>query len=632
MRRNIKSILAKGKWTGAEIGKLLLQNLCNDVENQTKGITDYEPLFTTADINRMVATLYSDRQYTAYQVYVAIFNFMVHGYNKCHAYVQQFSHGYYRYKNALTAVADEERRIAGLMMMPVQVSQSDYDRFRATAEEANKKYRCNWFSIVKDTAERYASLYADGKTEDIPQAIQDALEALRGEEASREAVLLSYRNYTAEREYTLDDKEGDAEKKRHEAIAELFYRGLGWFIDSHKLTDEQRKNVEMLQDLDAECVYETLTDNSDGAYCCQPEPYRSGFLVVDEAIRADIGDHRVGEWTYTDQVCDKLCALLPALGHHFEIATCGEEEPGIEKISKALPKKGITKTIKAFEGNAPASFSPLYYPREWELYQEFEEDYPLFLQAIIADIDSRLPGFAEMPIEWRSAEIFSWGFLADNGLQEYVESIVPTKKDIASAMKAERGNGDDSARQYDRACKMGFSIVQGYEGSYREMFLPGRVSIEAMPEHQEKDIKYSYDTLITQALSYIHSFNSFVDILTDVYGVDISPIKADESALASAIEQLNVPIFTTFAGIEGSCEERARKRKAFRSLFKPLSADIDRPTEEAVEEIRERIASMGTKEEARVAFTNNIEQFVTHILQSTPAYTEAFLQTISKKV
>ena len=96
MKRNIKSIIAKGKWTGAEVGKLLILNYLNDMEQQRKGNTDYEPLFSQAEFNKMVNSLETERQITAYQVYIAIYKYVIDGYNKCQAYEQQFQNGFFR--------------------------------------------------------------------------------------------------------------------------------------------------------------------------------------------------------------------------------------------------------------------------------------------------------------------------------------------------------------------------------------------------------------------------------------------------------------------------------------------------------------------------------------------------------
>ena len=152
-----------------------------------------------------------------------------------------------------------------------------------------------------------------------------------------------------------------------------------------------------------------------------------------------------------------------------------------------------------------------------------------------------------------------------------------------------------------------------------------------MSETYKEEIQKLWSLLVNPALSYIFSYNRFIDILNEVYGIDLSIIKANETDFTEQIEIINNIIFTHYAQLEGTDEEKQEKRELYRSLFKPLSYEDNLPTEEAIEEVTDTIDQLGTSKEAYKAFTDNMEQFIIPLLKSTPAFNDNTLHTISSK-
>lgn len=687
MKRNIKSIIAKGKWTGAEVGKLLILNYLNDMEQQRKGNTDYEPLFSQADFNKMVHSLETERQITAYQVYIAIYRFVIEGYNKCQAYEQQFQNGFYRYKSALQASIDQEHRLKDILRQPLIMTQGDYDRYSKLAEEQRRNAHSRYLSVFQDAVEHYSYLYGEGRTEEIPQAVLEALEALKEEETSREGVLKLYREASAEEVEVLPDgtrrtdtdadewhrlslkalaelrgvdasvikDDGDIEptfdrnaEKLMYQIFEVQYRGLQWLLDTFKLKKAERDSIATLLELDEATLIGIFDDIQQWESChIYPaiEPYEEGIRTLEKVLG-------FGSVFHTERlidaslVCNKLDALEVATEYYFECRDTAyltdedEKDTLLEEIRQTVATKGIAETLKAYADTAPSLFSRLYPAEDTEDamngYREFVEDYPTLSKAIVDAVSVQLPGFADIPTEWIHADIFGWGFLADSGIERYQRILADNKDEITEIIDQEdRREGKDASEslyRYRRACKNGIAVIQGYHSdSYREFYMSSKNALLKMSETYKEEIQKLWSLLVNPALSYIFSYNRFIDILNEVYGIDLSIIKANETDFTEQIEIINNIIFTHYAQLEGTDEEKQEKRELYRSLFKPLSYEDNLPTEEAIEEVTDTIDQLGTSKEAYKAFTDNMEQFIIPLLKSTPAFNDNTLHTISSK-
>lgn len=685
MKRNIKSIIAKGKWTGAEVGKLLILNFINDMEHHKQGITEYEPLFSQAEFNKMVNSLETERQITAYQVYIAIYKFINDGYNKCQAYEQQFQNGFFRYKNALVASIDQENRIRDILKQPLIMTQGDYDRYSRLAEEQSRSVHTDYISIFRGAVEHYAYLYGEGRTEEIPQAVLEALEALKEEDTNREGVLKLYREASAEEVEVLPDgtRSTDTDKDEwhrlyleanaklrglssdldEEAIKvalaqneldrvyklfEVQYRGIQWLLDTFKLKKAERDSIATLLELDEATLIGIFDDIQQWESChIYPaiEPYEEGIRTLEKVLCYGpvISYERNID---ASLVCNKLEALEVATEYYFEcrdMACLTDEEEKdtlLEEIRQTVATKGIAETLKAYADTAPSLFYRLYPAENTEDamngYREFIEDYPTLSKAVVDAMSVQLPGFADIPIEWVHADIFGWGFLADSGIEQYQRIIANNKDEIAELIDQEDSReGKDASEtlyRYQRASQKGIAVIQGWHSdSYREFFIPSKASLSAMSETYKDEIHQLWSLLINPALSYIFSFNRFVDILNEVYGIDISIIKADESVFIEQINNINNVIFTHYVNLHGTDEEKKEKRELYRSLFKPLSYEDNLPTEEALEEVTNTIDQLGTSKEAYKAYTDQMEQFIIPLLKSTPAFNGNTLHTVSLK-
>lgn len=676
MKKSIESILAKGKWTGAEIGKLLIENYINDIIQHGNGNQDYEPLFSQADFEKMVSSLETDRQRYAYLAYLQIYRFMIDGFNKSQSYIQQFCNGYYRYMHTIQRSQEEEENIKKLLQLPLVLSPTDYNRLYATAGQFSRQIRENGYNIIYNTLkEAVESIYSPGK---LPQSIRDAMLATEEETASREGAIAFFKERLAEPIFILPDgtksntvspaewnllylqataktRGIDPSKDQHELLAEVgeanaqrqlkaveaLYKGLPWLISSYKLTNAERESLEKLLTLDEEeqeRILEAFVEVGSVPAYLERESHADSLKTLKkvlgfESVTREIGkEYPPGSPTKFDILCD-------ALGYYFNsiIWTDEAEEPEIDAIRQTIAGEGINGAVKLYGETAPASLAKSFSLEETEenraKLKQFIEDYPMLYNAVIAFIDSKLPGFASLSEEWLIADIFTVGTLADAGIDQYIEMATPGNEEIAEALEQEENAERETSQalyRYKRARYNGIAVIQNTkQDSYTEPDLLKLWQEDIEDEGTQEEIKALKEKLIDASLSYLLSYNKFLEILNREYGIDISIVKADTEYLGKLAERLNGVLYILYGDLEGTDEDKRAKRALFKRAFEPISLEANQPTEEAIAEVEADIERLGTTKEAYKAM-ENMEHFIVPLLKSTPAFNRYTLNTLYK--
>jgi len=197
MAKSIKSLLNKTSWTGAELGKLLLANLMNDID---KNGTDYEPLFSQAEFEKMLDSIKTAPQITAYNVYNNICNFIINYYNRKEASRQQFYHGFFRLFMYLRNAQTAEDAFKKAEDYPLIMTQGEYNELKAKAEDTLKGLSVSFSSILFTLLEDFVSNPAEAPTE-IKKAITDSYR----EPVTNKRILDTYNETMQNGYYILDN-------------------------------------------------------------------------------------------------------------------------------------------------------------------------------------------------------------------------------------------------------------------------------------------------------------------------------------------------------------------------------------------------------------------------------------------
>ncbi|MDL2319433.1 hypothetical protein LJC74_10275 [Eubacteriales bacterium OttesenSCG-928-A19] len=229
MARDIKSILKKKRLTGEEVGRALLMNLANDVKNKGKR---YEPLFSQADLNRMMDSLTTEAQYTEFLVYSRIYAAIAESFHRNQVHVQQFFSGYYRYLSQLRAAMQADRALEALEQGPVILTRTQYDRLRR-AQVEEKRGRAASLRDMVFCALQYFLAHED----EAPEDLRAALEAARSEPATDGRVIAEFNREMGIGTFILKDgtrSEGMSNDEWRAAV-------LAEFMETHELITDGRQ-------------------------------------------------------------------------------------------------------------------------------------------------------------------------------------------------------------------------------------------------------------------------------------------------------------------------------------------------------------------------------------------------------
>lgn len=616
MNKNIDRIIAKGKWSGAEVGKLYIKNYVNDIIENAKGNFNNEPLFSQTDFEKMVKSLDTPGKWSAYLAYISIYDYMVDGFNKSQAYTQQFLNGYQSYLLALEHSQEEENHFKSLLKLPAIITQKEYDKLLAKTEQRLESITENGYNILFTTVGLYLELFLVDAKELLPPPVKEALEALQDEPATRESVINHYRHETAT---PGDAGELNLDKinSRYNKTEEALFKGLPWLISSLKLENEE--SLERLLKLDADTQEDLLESIlTEGEITIAPalEPFKAEI----ELLKNKLGYNTDLEATLIinpNRSFNKLEILEASFAYYY--TKIDRENGG----GKSFDKKDLKDILKLNAKDILEAYPVEDAKEQLFKLQEFIEDYPALYKAVIKDLAQRLPGFDKLPTEWLTADLFNYGTLANAGLTVYSERVKPHKENIAVTLLTE----GESFYTASRAKINGIAIIQ-QEETYKEKPFKSIYDTDLHKQEDRDAITKIKEMLIDTALSYLLSYNKLLDILNQVYDIDISIIKVDESYLRERVNSFNGLIYSVYAGYTGCDKEKKEKRKLFKQVFKLISLEDNQPTAEAIATVKEKLEELGTKTLASKEL-KNMEQFLTILIKSTPAFNGYSLNVLS---
>ena len=201
MALNINKLLLKKGWTGAEVGKLLMASVIDDIKHH--GDPDHKPLFTQAQYERMATNLRTERDSITLRAYVSLHESTLQLFNKAQGLHQQLWHGYYRRLNVVQncMLATEEQRIKE-QYAPLILTARQYEKAKVDVREKKQQQQESFQSLL------FSLLMVFLSDDDIetPASVDAALDELAEQPAKLSGNLLEvYKSRRSPDYYTLPD-------------------------------------------------------------------------------------------------------------------------------------------------------------------------------------------------------------------------------------------------------------------------------------------------------------------------------------------------------------------------------------------------------------------------------------------
>ena len=623
MAKSIKALLNKKGWTGKEVGKALLMNLKNDIEN--KGNPDKKPLFSQEDYNRMVDSLDTDYQYTQYKVLESIYSAIVDSFNYNEAMAQQFYNGYYRYFLAIREAQRAEDFFTTTEKFPLILTQAQYDRLAAEREAYKRGFTESYYSLFFHTVAAFVDAVENDRADSVPEDILAAITATQSQKVTNKRILANWAEDMGEGYYTLPDG-----RRSDNMTAEEWQAALtALFMESHKLyingelqdahTTAQHFNTERLL-----TAYRLLFKGEDAIREAYRE--RTGQELPEEYIGElekaieEIIDETASPSRRGDPKREQLTAALfynngnksPEWHYYTEPPT---DFTKYDVLADMLDRyRGAYSDRLLESGGEYVDEVP-----EREQLKEFKKDYPALADAIKTYLEGTVAPTKGLKANQLYKDLITWGELADMGYLDYQSLIAVDDADIVEHIAQTQEDNTENFNRRARGIYHGIAILKeakyfdaGEGGEYIDP-VADKLKLELLQgidylESNTGEAEYiaaNLDFLALPALRYMYAYNAFIEIVAAAYDIDFMTVaKYDLSKFESQIEACNNMLYMLYKGVYGTADDKKRKRAFIREYFQPIEIEDLKPTEEAKEALRAKIEGLGYTREAAVTLKN----------------------------
>lgn len=588
MALNINKLLLKKGWTGAEVGRLLMASVIDDIKNH--GNPDHKPLFTQAQYERMATNLRTERDSITLSAYVALHESTLQLFNKAQGLHQQLWHGYYRRLNAVQncILATEEQRIKE-QHAPLILTARQYEQAKQSVREKKKLQQESFQSLLFSCLTAFLMPPDDM---DTPANIDAVMDELAEQPAKLSGNLLEVYNSKERTQpdyYTLPDG-----RRSDQMTAEEWQAAKdALFMEQHQLTingrpatlEETREHYKQER---KKLYVKTLFAGADAV--------RSLYAKLTETSLDDYSDADILDaWA---RAISKDTAGKSALTCSYSLLEAVEEamaepprvEPHYNNAPELTKWDALYECQRYYAGKTP-------HADKKEGLRAFKKDYPALYAAMESYLKESVPAMRDLKPQQYYKPCVSWGELAELGIAHYRGEVEPFPDEIR-----EEVTGIPQAAGLHH-----IAILQDDDrASYTEPpSLLSHFSIDELLENPQAapwraELQGSIP-LMQQAYSYINAFNLAMEMLGEIYDIDgMEAVQQDIIyTLDTRIASLNERTCNLFAQMSGSREEKHRRQAVMLNEFQYIDCRAWKPTQAAVDAFREELEAIGTGKDAR---------------------------------
>lgn len=570
------ALLKRGKWTGEQVGKLLIANLCNDFENI--GNPNKTPLYDQFQLEELVAGLADEKDYICYNVYRSLFTSIRENFYYSHALLQKFENGYNRIFSRLGQIQYAEISRNYETETPLIMYQSQYDRLRKKAiEELKNRPEC-FSDLIFYVLQKCLEIDFDA-----PQNVLIAIDATRAVSAKEIAFSEKYNVLEGRGYNSLPDG------RRSDQMS-----AIEW---SKAIAKEQAQNPER----DRQKRFK------------QSELFFKGA----KAIRSYVKERTGKSLTGTDEDIEKqFCDLF------IDIRPAPPQDPNVHVMEGAFTSP-LTEWTFYKELPYDLNAYDLLFTLINTYGGEDRQDYLQTLQTEYPNLYAELKSYVEAKITLLHGldpnryfdPLISWGDLANAGVVGYASRLDPNDQDIADIWT----DGDDSTQAMIKRLKAthGIAILRDpppelpIKGVIPEELQQNSDYFETDLIHyfrelndvdnlmrdktQLKNLNRFARELMNSAISQICAYNKLIDILANVYGLPELKKKAkvDLSVIQKRFDSFNIILHYLYQNVYGSQTDKQRKRDFIKENFTDLNLDIFKPTRTAINQVTIMLQNLG---------------------------------------
>lgn len=565
---SIKRILSKKKWSGRDVGKTLLASAVHDFKNRDSA--NNSALLSQAEFERMESSLTTERDYSIYRVYAAMYEGIREFYNKSNSLIQQACHGLYliapQVQNCKLARKEKSELLFNTPLHLTAKQYSEKERYLKTAKES-ETYRKD------DLIFKAISFFLQGDENKepvkMPEAVQSALDALKNAPATNKQAIVAWQDEIAhggrmlpDGRFTVDltEEELETELAKHQPLPGLnkleaimlYFKGANAIRDKYReLTGE---SLPVCNDDFLELVFADYI----------------GSAYLDDILATGRQDRELAE-----TLDIKIKAMVDGTKEHIYTWKLYP----LEDIEIPSKREVLADNLSYYEQAGIAAF---------------KKDYPALYKALEQVILEHVPAWQGLTAAKAKKATVTHAELAEAGFCDFAEKLEVSERDIVRAFAPE-SYADHVAivRHIEQS-----DIDESGARKEKNLILKDYTA-QALAGEKSELMREAVELLINEAMRYINGFNAWIDILSRVYDfADLAQIKSLNPGLERELAKLNADILFLYKAANTRAE-----RKAIKEAFPLLDFESWKPNAQAVKETESRLAELEYSREALKAFS-----------------------------
>lgn len=566
--QKINQLLKKKKWTGSEVGKALISMLVYD--HRYKQDPNTKAPLTISDFEKLRDGLFNGRndyEISVYRKYSACYSGLVDVFNYWQATYQQINHGFYRilmYLN-MALVAEDAKAISE--EYPLILTEEKYNELKAIAEREQREYRDSFISLLFHGLTYLSNGYYESKPESQPKELLEILEAYKSKPIKDKELIALFMETYDQSYYIFEDgtrSDDIGEDAMQEKIRKRF---RAEYLDPIFNGEDE--------DITASKLFKTAK-----LYSLKAQKKQA---TLDEERLAEEIMHflKIGHYASYDEFLEHNEPLTA-----FDVVA-GEYSGLLEDYngSCADTEKEIRDQYKKFK----------------KLFPELAG----YMESLIKSFD--IPAFKNITPAKMAKRLVTWGELADAGVFNYDYFILPD--DDAIMNYYERGDEDTNRHGVKRARYNGIAIIKPDQytkakideyGEFKEpngLFasLHGDIETTYNDGYSNHVLHFCYENLLAVSLKFYYYYQAVIEVLAKMLEtpelLELAP-SHDMQFMHGQLESVSGMALYLESRIHYADDERTESvKQMIRELFPPIDLDRYKPTETAIERIKEELGA-----------------------------------------
>ena len=607
---DIKKLLQRKKFAGAELGKIILQDKAQEMERWKYQTPPKPPLFTNEELQQMKQGLRTDQDRLVYNEYAHIYNLTTNLWNSSMFHFNKVFMFYWVYVEKLHKIKDTEAAFWKLEDCPVVITKKEYDALKAPIEAKKRKLKRSPAEYMRYLLNTYYGDYCKNGGEHLTKEEKQAFAKLKKQKCTNKRILENFAIDTDRTHY--EDAAGRTvdlgKPKTWEEVLECDTKNpdsafYGLTIDELK---ERIYNLKLNRQKEEDIIGHkpsqkpTLEEEKDAA------EFAENFFkqTFEQRKGSAFGMYLESEHP------EKLEELL---------ANIDMEGAGIDDISLALNSKEgamhaylhtklVPDPVKAlskfealedfdryFEGHTVEDKSMT---AEAKL-KEFAKDYPEIYKMLLAEIEEALPATKGMSFAKLVKPLASVEALEGTHI-DWLEYIADVEEvELVEAYKSDTYEGRSKRA---RVLNVGFAVTNDPNAKDPvEMAIEAEMLDDIMAnKNQSRQILEHYKKTTEDLFRQLHAHNALLGIICKLY--DMPFLYESASFPLGTFKKFgilndigNFAMSDVYSSLYGNWEQMKAKAAFLKELYPSTIFDAESkeydPDEALVQKVEEKLAN-----------------------------------------